>query len=80
MLLSACGGGVSNPVPTSLPTDLTYTIGGTVLGLTSSGLALQNNGGDALNITADGAFSFATAINHGSERLFWLRARSKRRQ
>ncbi|TPW10830.1 MAG: hypothetical protein FD130_2116, partial [Halothiobacillaceae bacterium] len=48
MLLSACGGGVSNPVPTSLPTDLTYTIGGTVLGLTSSGLALQNNGGDAL--------------------------------
>ena len=39
----------------------TYTIGGTVTGLTST-LVLQNNGGDDLTRTADGAFTFATAL------------------
>ncbi len=42
-----------------------YTIGGTVSGLTGSGLVLQNNGGDDLSISADGNFSFATAITDG---------------
>ncbi|MCP5032218.1 MAG: 3-carboxymuconate cyclase, partial [Actinomycetia bacterium] len=42
-----------------------YTIGGTVSGLSGT-LVLQNNGGDDLTLTADGAFTFATALADGS--------------
>ena len=44
----------------------TYTIGGSVSGLTGSGLVLQNNGGDNRTISADGAFVFANAIVDGN--------------
>ena len=44
----------------------TYTIGVTVTGLTGSGLVLQNNDADDLTITADGSFTFATAMANGS--------------
>lgn len=47
-------------------TTKTYTVGGTVTGLTGSGLVLQNNAGDDLPITADGVFNFATALQDGS--------------
>jgi hypothetical protein len=43
----------------------TYTIGGAVAGLTGTGLVLQDNGGDNLTITANGTFTFATAIASG---------------
>ena len=43
-----------------------YTIGGSVSGLSGAGLALQNNLGDNLAITADGNFTFATAQTVGS--------------
>jgi N-acetylneuraminic acid mutarotase len=43
----------------------TYTIGGTVSGLVSSGLVLQDNGADNLTISANGNFSFATALQSG---------------
>ncbi len=43
----------------------TFTIGGTVTGLTGTGLVLQDNGGDNLTITASGSFTFATAIASG---------------
>ena len=39
-----------------------YTVGGTTVGLTGTGLQLQNNGTDNLNIAADGGFVFATAL------------------
>lgn len=43
-----------------------YTIGGTVTGLTGTGLSgsvvLQNNGGDTLTVSANGSFTFATSI------------------
>jgi Galactose oxidase, central domain len=42
--------------------SVTATIGGTVSGLTGSGLVLQNNGGDSLTITANGAFTFKTPV------------------
>src|SRR3979490_518114 len=42
-----------------------FTIGGTVTGLTGTGLILQNNGGDSLTISANGAFAFKTAIVSG---------------
>jgi hypothetical protein len=38
------------------------TIGGSVTGLTGSGLVLQDNGGDSLTITANGPFTFKTAV------------------
>src|SRR4029077_18144736 len=37
-------------------------IAGSVTGLTGSGLVLQNNGGDSLTITGNGAFTFKTAV------------------
>lgn len=46
---------VTNPV-------VTYTIGGSVTGITGGTLVLQNNAGDNLNVTADGVFQFATAV------------------
>ena len=42
-----------------------YTVGGTVSGLTTTGLILQNNGGDDLTIAGDGSFTFATPIASG---------------
>jgi hypothetical protein len=59
LLLTACGGGGS-----STPT---YTVGGTVSGLTSGSLVLKNNGGDALTISANSnTFNFATAVASGA--------------
>ena len=49
---------------TSTPAP-TYTIGGTVIGLTGTGLVLQDNGADNLPIAGNGAFRFATALNQG---------------
>ena len=41
----------------------TYTVGGTVTGLTpGTQVTLQNNGGDAVTVSADGTFVFATAV------------------
>jgi hypothetical protein len=47
----------------------TYTVGGTVTGLTGTGLVLRNNGGDNLNVSADAGsdvdFTFDTEITDG---------------
>ncbi len=48
-------------------TTATYTIGGSVSGLSGTGLVLQDNGGDNLSITANGSFTFKTAIDAGSK-------------
>jgi trimeric autotransporter adhesin len=42
------------------------TIGGTVAGLSGAGLVLQNNGGDNLEVSANGSFSFKTAVDAGA--------------
>ena len=44
----------------------TYTVGGSVSGLIGSGLALADNGGDALDVSADGSFTFATPVASGA--------------
>ncbi len=46
---------------------ISRTIGGTVTGLdiASTGLILQNNGGDDLSITANGNYTFATGVLDG---------------
>ena len=43
----------------------TYTVGGTVSGLTGAGLELQNNGADTLPVAADGPFAFVTELEDG---------------
>lgn len=64
--LAACGGagGSTSPGPSSAGI-VQYTIGGTVTGLTGTGLVLQNNGGDNLTVAANGAFTFATPLVPG---------------
>jgi Bacterial Ig-like domain (group 2)/Galactose oxidase, central domain len=42
-----------------------YTIGGTVSGLSGTGLVLQNNVGNNLSVSANGSFTFTTAIASG---------------
>jgi hypothetical protein len=55
--LVSCGGG-STP---------TYTVGGTVSGLTSGTLVLKNNNGDDLTISANStSFNFVTALASGA--------------
>ncbi|MCU7924948.1 MAG: FG-GAP repeat protein [Candidatus Thiodiazotropha sp. (ex Dulcina madagascariensis)] len=60
--LTACGGDDGDRDDN----DTTYTISGTVTGLTGTGLVLQNNAVDDLSITADGSFSFAIALADAS--------------
>ncbi|MGA8393082.1 MAG: hypothetical protein WB775_13225, partial [Burkholderiaceae bacterium] len=46
------------PVPGPVPVPgVTYTVGGTVSGLTSTGLVLQNNNASDLAVAANGAFT-----------------------
>lgn len=71
ILLSAtgCGGGGGGSTPTPeppAPNPSSYTVGGTVSGLSGTGLILQNNGGDNLAINASGPFTFATPIRQGN--------------
>jgi trimeric autotransporter adhesin len=62
MIFGACsgvpnrggGGGTGGAGP--------YTIGGSVTGLTGTGLVLQDNGGDNLAITGNTTFTFKTTI------------------
>lgn len=54
----------SNVNNVSVTCALAYTIGGTVTGLTGTGLVLQNNNSDDLPISADGSFTFSTALLH----------------
>ena len=44
----------------------TFTVGGTVSGLSGTGLVLRNNGTDNLGINANGGFTFGTAIASGA--------------
>ncbi|HEX7113859.1 MAG TPA: hypothetical protein VF193_01900 [Steroidobacter sp.] len=44
-----------------------FTIGGTVSGLNGAGLVIQLNGAGDLSISANGGFTFATALESGAE-------------
>ncbi|NOY52216.1 MAG: hypothetical protein GXP58_01180 [Deltaproteobacteria bacterium] len=43
----------------------TYTVGGTVSGLSGT-VVLQDNGGDDLSVTANSTFTFTTSVAHGN--------------
>ncbi|MGZ6076230.1 MAG: hypothetical protein ACXWK6_00350, partial [Myxococcaceae bacterium] len=58
---------VTNIVLSCITTTIPqYTIGGSVTGLSGAGLVLRNNGGDNLPLSANGAFTFSTALASGS--------------
>src|SRR5271170_262140 len=63
-LLFAAGCGGSGAVSTNIA-PVTYTVGGAASGLAGSGLVLQNNGGNNLSVTANGAFTFTTPVASG---------------
>src|SRR5258708_32019530 len=61
--LAACGVGTQD---TNTP-PVTYTLGGTVTGLTSMGLVLQDKGSNNLPLSAGAtSFTFATSIASGA--------------
>lgn len=68
--LVACGGGSSSGSSGSAsgaPPPTTFTIGGSVSGLTASGLVLLNNGGNALSVPANTTtFTFSTSVASGT--------------
>lgn len=66
-LASCGGGGGSGGGGTTPPVVVEYTIGGTLTGLPSgTEVALRNNGGTQLRLTADGAFVFPDKVTAGS--------------
>jgi hypothetical protein len=62
LALSACGGSTG----TSTDASTSFTVGGTVSGLSGT-VVLQDNGGDDLSQSADGTFTFATPVAQGSQ-------------
>ena len=64
LTLTACGGGGGGSTPPAAPTS--FTVGGSITGLTSGGLVLRNSGGDDLTIAAGAAsYTFSTALANG---------------
>jgi 6-phosphogluconolactonase len=67
LFMVACGGGggdSSSPPPP--PPPATYTVGGTVTGLSGSGLVLNSDFGGDLAVSASGSFAFSTPLPDGS--------------
>jgi hypothetical protein len=68
-LLVACGGGgdsagtTGGASPTASPT---YTLGGSVSGLSGVGLQLKSNAGTPFSVSANGSFSFPTSLTSGT--------------
>lgn len=58
-------GNVTDIQVNCITTTVTYTIGGTVSGLSGTGLVLQNNSGNNLAISASGGFTFTTSVASG---------------
>jgi trimeric autotransporter adhesin len=62
--ITGCGGGGGGGGSAPPPPPPTFTIGGTVTGLTGT-LVLRNNGTDALTLSANSAFTFNTRVASG---------------
>lgn len=56
--VGACGGGGTS--------SSDYTVGGSVTGLVGAGLVLEDNGGDALTVSAGGTFVFSSSLANGA--------------
>jgi hypothetical protein len=60
LVFVACGSGNTRSAP-----QISYTIGGMVTGLSGTGPVLQDNGATNLPVSANGAFTFTTAVTIG---------------
>jgi N-acetylneuraminic acid mutarotase len=59
--------GIQNLIVAIVCTPSSYTIGGAVSGLSAgNGVALENDGGSAISVSANGAFTFSTALANQS--------------
>jgi len=63
---ASIAGNVTDVLVNCFPTTVTDKIGGTISGLSGTGLVLQDNSGDNLAVSKNGSFTFATAIANGS--------------
>jgi hypothetical protein len=70
-ILVACRGGGGGG--TTVPTLTTYSVGGTVSGL-SGALVLQNNGANDLTLAANGPFAFPIALSSGTSYAVTIRS------
>ena len=61
----AYGSGPAGSWSGGTATAASYSIGGTVSGLSGT-VVLQDNGGDDLSVTANGSFTFATSLAGGA--------------
>ena len=67
LLLAGCGGsGGGTAGGGGGPPAPLYAVGGTVAGLHTNVLVLQNNGGDDVSVGADGSFVFPTPLADGA--------------
>jgi 6-phosphogluconolactonase (cycloisomerase 2 family) len=66
ILLAACTGGVHQSGSSGTPGSAQYTVGGTVSGLSGSGLVLASNTGETLPVAGNGAFTFKTTFPSGN--------------
>lgn len=84
LLVASCGGAggsASTVAKVQAPRAGTaganvYSIGGTVTGLVGSGAVLMNNGSGALTISANGSFTFNTALASGANYSVSVESRS----
>jgi len=65
-LMAGCGGGSGGGASSPPPPPATYSIGGTVTGLTGSGLLLGTSQGDVVAVSAAGTFTFANQLGTGA--------------
>ena len=64
IVVSGCGGS-SAKTTTTVSAPLTYSIGGSIAGLSGT-VVLQNNGGDNLSLSSDGSFAFTVTLQPNS--------------
>ena len=63
-ILTGCNGQGSSPVHSE--PAVSYTVGGSVSGLSGGQLVLEDNGGDNLAVSANGSFTFSKPIKAGN--------------
>jgi 6-phosphogluconolactonase (cycloisomerase 2 family) len=66
LFMVGCGGGDKIPTGVDDGHTVTYTVGGTVTGLSGLGLVLNSNFGGDLAISASGSFTFSTRLPVGA--------------